>query len=405
MKKIKLAVIGAGGYGDYLLGLLDRFADPDSYTLAAAIDPYYEKIPRYRQLLAQKTALYRTPEEFFARDQADLVLIASPSHLHKEQCLLALQKGAHVLCEKPLTPTLQDALELREAARRAGRHLAVGFQLSFCDPMLSLKRDIQSGLFGAPKALRAFVSWQRFDSYYANSWHGHLKSPDGRWLLDSILTNAAAHYLHNICFLLGGEPSRAAMPVSLKTELYNGKGIETFDTAFLSGAFPCGCSFFLSLTHSGDRNVDPILEYTFEHAVITADSGSPDGLTAVFSDGTVRRYGDALGEYHTAQKLRTMIAAAADPAVPVPCTADTILPQLTVSNAIFDQAAVAPLPRECMERVLSPEPGSFMGGLTDDARLCFKTGRLPSEHGLAWAQAPSVIHLAGYTAFSGARWL
>lgn len=404
MKKIKLAVIGAGGYGDYCLSLLERFTDPESYTLAAVVDPFYEKIPRYSNYLSQKIPMFRTPGDFFAADSADLVLIASPSHLHKEQCLLALQNGAHVLCEKPLTPTLQDTRALAEAARRCGRALGVGFQLSFCEPMLALKRDIQAGLLGAPKALRAFVSWQRFDSYYRNSWHGRLRSADGRWLLDSILTNAAAHYLHNICFLLGPRSDTAAMPSSLRAELYNGKGIETFDTAFLSGSFPSGCSFFLALTHSGDRNIDPVLEYTFENAVVTAKSGSPDGLTAVFSDGTVRRYGDAFSESHTAQKLRTMIAAAGDPGVCVPCTAETVLPQLTVCNAVFDQAEISSLPSERMEVTCSPERGRFMRGLADDALLCFRTGLLPSERGLSWARPASVINLNGYTSFSGSRW-
>ena len=166
MKKVKLALVGAGGYGDYCLGLMERFVDPETYALVAAIDPFYERVPRFEKLKAEGVPFYRTLEDFFAVDTADLVLIASPIHMHREQCMLAMQHGAHVLCEKPLAPIVQDALAIRDAAAKYGKKLGVGFQMSFCDPIQNLKKDIRAGLLGAPKSLRSYVSWQRFDSYY-----------------------------------------------------------------------------------------------------------------------------------------------------------------------------------------------------------------------------------------------
>nr|WP_295945530.1 Gfo/Idh/MocA family oxidoreductase [uncultured Agathobaculum sp.] len=404
MKKVRLALVGAGGYGDYCLGLMERFVDPDTYALVAAIDPFYERVPRFEKLKAQGVPFYRTLEDFFAADTADLVLIASPIHMHREQCILAMQHGAHVLCEKPLAPIVQDALAIRDAAEKYGKKLGVGFQMSFCDPIQNLKKDIRAGLLGAPKSLRSYVSWQRFDSYYNSPWKGRVRDAQGHWILDSILTNATAHYLHNTFFVLGSEQDSAAMPQSLRVELYNGKGIETFDTAFVQGEFADGSDFFIAVTHSGDRNIDPVLRYEFENAVVTA-SGNDDSaeIIATFRDGTTKNYGAALGEYHVAQKIRTMLAVAADPSLSVPCTADTILPQLTVCNAICDQADVHLLPVARMERVSEPEPGVFMPGLSDAAWRCFEEGKLPSALGYDWACPPSEIRLDGYTAFSGAR--
>lgn len=403
MKKIRMAIVGAGGYGDYCLGLMERFVDPESYELIAAVDPFFEKVPRYATLCAAGVRFYRTLEAFYAEDTADLVLIASPIHLHRQQCILALQSGSHVLCEKPLAPTLQDVEEIHRAQKQSGRRLGVGFQMSYCDPIQTLKRDIRNGLLGKPLSLRSYVSWQRFDSYYNSPWKGRIRDIQGNLILDSILTNAAAHYLHNTCFVLGEGPDTALLPSSLRVELYNGKGIETFDTAFLKGEFPGGCGFFLALTHSGDRNIDPVLRYEFENAVVTA-SGNDDSaeIIATFRDGSTKNYGAALGEYHVAQKIRTMIAAAADPQVAIPCTAETILPQLTVCNAIFDQARPVPLPADRMQRVACPEPGVFMPGLSDQAWACFEQNRLPSEMGYDWACTPTEIRLAGYHAFSGA---
>lgn len=61
MRQTRLAIIGAGGYGDYCLGLLERFVDPASYRLVAAIDPFYERVPRYEALRAAGVPFYRTP--------------------------------------------------------------------------------------------------------------------------------------------------------------------------------------------------------------------------------------------------------------------------------------------------------------------------------------------------------
>ena len=305
-----------------------------------------------------------------------------------------------MLCEKPLAPILQDAHEIDEAARKAGVKLGVGFQMSFCRPIQELKRDILSGLLGKPLMLKSYVSWQRYDSYYNSPWKGRLRDRNGNLVLDSIITNATAHYLHNTCFVLGEDMTSAQMPVSLSAELYNGKGIQTFDTAFLRGSFADGCQFYLAVTHSGDRNIDPVLCYEFENAVVTA-SGNDDSaeIIATFRDGTTKNYGAALGEYHVAEKIRSMIAATADPEKAVACTAQTILPQLTVCNAIVEYGRVAPLPEDRMQRVTEPEPGVFMPGLADEAWQCFEQAKLPSELGFDWAQQPSDIPLKGYTAF------
>ena len=396
MKKVKMAISGIGGYGDYCLGLMERFVDPESCELVATIDPFYEKAPRAEKLREAGVPLFRDLEEFYAENSCELLLIASPIHLHKQQCLTAFAHGSNVLCEKPLAPILQDAHEIDEAARKAGVKLGVGFQMSFCRPIQELKRDI----LGKPLMLKSYVSWQRYDSYYNSPWKGRLRDRNGNLVLDSIITNATAHYLHNTCFVLGEDMTSAQMPVSLSAELYNGKGIQTFDTAFLRGSFADGCQFYLAVTHSGDRNIDPVLCYEFENAVVTA-SGNDDSaeIIATFRDGTTKNYGAALGEYHVAEKIRSMIAATADPEKAVACTAQTILPQLTVCNAIVEYGRVAPLPEDRMQRVTEPEPGVFMPGLADEAWQCFEQAKLPSELGFDWAQQPSDIPLKGYTAF------
>lgn len=59
MKKVKMAISGIGGYGDYCLGLMERFVDPESCELVAAIDPFYEKAPRAEKLREAGVPLFR----------------------------------------------------------------------------------------------------------------------------------------------------------------------------------------------------------------------------------------------------------------------------------------------------------------------------------------------------------
>ena len=313
MKKVRLALVGAGGYGNYCLGLMERFVDPKTYELVAAIDPFYECVPRFEKLKAQGVPFYRTLEDFFAADTTDLVLIASPIHMHREQCILAMQHGAHVLCEKPLAPIVQDALIIRDAAAEYGKKLGVGFQMSFCDPIQNLKKDIRAGLLGAPRSLRSYVSWQRFDSYYNSPWKGRVRDAQGHWILDSILTNATAHYLHNTFFVLGSEQDSAAMPQSLRVELYNGKGIETFDTAFVQGEFADGSDFFIAVTHSGDRNIDPVLRYEFELRL------SPRPATTI-PQRSSRRSATARPKTTARRSANTMWRRKSAPCLPLPPT-------------------------------------------------------------------------------------
>ena len=93
-------------------------------------------------------------EEFYAADHADLAIISSPIQYHAQQSIYALDHGSNVLCEKPLCATVPDALKMREAQNRSGKFLAVGFQWSFDNSILDLKKDIISGMLGRPKRLK-----------------------------------------------------------------------------------------------------------------------------------------------------------------------------------------------------------------------------------------------------------
>ena len=79
------------------------------------------------------------------RDDLDVILVATPPHLHHAITLAALKSGKHVLCEKPLARTIEEADEMVAAARAAGRVLKCGFNHRHHPGVVKAKQWIEQG--------------------------------------------------------------------------------------------------------------------------------------------------------------------------------------------------------------------------------------------------------------------
>jgi predicted dehydrogenase len=96
-----------------------------------------------------------------ARDDIDLISIATPNYLHKEIAIEAAKNGKHILCEKPLANNLADSREMLEAAEKSGVKHCCGFSYRFT-PSLALARQlVQEGRIG--RIYNVFVR-------YAQDW-------------------------------------------------------------------------------------------------------------------------------------------------------------------------------------------------------------------------------------------
>ncbi len=144
----RLAVIGTSGRAQNtirdLLQLeveIAALCDVDAARLARGAElasPKFPDAPRY--------ADYR--KLFDAENDLDGVVVTTPDHMHAPICLLAMSRGLHVFCEKPLTRTVAEARWMREFAFSAGVATQMGTQSSASD---SLRRGIellQAGVLG-----------------------------------------------------------------------------------------------------------------------------------------------------------------------------------------------------------------------------------------------------------------
>lgn len=78
----------------------------------------------------------------------DVVWLATPTPLHADQAIAALQSGAHVFCEKPMSGSMADARRMKQAAANSAALLNIGFYLHFWRGMTRMKQLIESGNLG-----------------------------------------------------------------------------------------------------------------------------------------------------------------------------------------------------------------------------------------------------------------
>lgn len=137
--------------------------------------------------------------ELFDRTPLDLVCVGSPSGLHADDVAYAAQRGAHILCEKPLDVTVERCDTAIEAVERAGVSLGVFFQ-DRCTPAFVEAHDaIAAGRLGTILLVDARVKWYRAPAYYQTApWRGHPALDGG-----GALINQAIHTLDLLLWLLG----------------------------------------------------------------------------------------------------------------------------------------------------------------------------------------------------------
>jgi predicted dehydrogenase len=116
--EIRLGVIGCGGFGLYAL---QQFAQVPGVRLAGMAGTH-------RQAAYAAAQRFGIPDiedvdKLLARDDVDLIYVATPPFLHHPQALAALEAGKHVICEKPLAMTVEEADSMIAAARKRERLL------------------------------------------------------------------------------------------------------------------------------------------------------------------------------------------------------------------------------------------------------------------------------------------
>jgi len=164
MEKLRIGVIGLGMGRHHIAGYLSHpnaevvaVADLNEVLLKQIGDQY--NIPKR----------YTSGERMLEGEKLDVVSVATPNKFHKPLTIMALEAGAHVLCEKPMAMNASEARDMLAAAQRCGKRLMINFSYRFSEQSMALKREVDSGVLG--------------DVYYARTvWHRRRGFPGfGGW--------------------------------------------------------------------------------------------------------------------------------------------------------------------------------------------------------------------------------
>ena len=160
---IRVGLIGFGVAGRYFHAPLLTAA---GVRLQAVVTSRRDEV---RTLYPDATVV-TTHSDLVARDDVDLVVIASPSHLHYEHARLALGAGKHVIVDKPASASVAEVEDLDRVARARGVKFAVFQNRRWDADFLTIQQLLREDRLGEITSFRA--RWDRFRPEIAGKWLG-----------------------------------------------------------------------------------------------------------------------------------------------------------------------------------------------------------------------------------------
>ena len=283
---MRAAIIGLGGISTVHYHAIVRAGG----EVVAVCDSEPEKIEAFCASHGCHPSTYTDYRDLLADDRVEVVHICTPHYLHARMVVDALQKGRHVLCEKPLCMTEADIPRVLAAERKYGRRLGVCHQNRYNESNLAAR-----ALLGDRPAASGFgtVVWNRGEGYYASgAWRGRWQTEGG-----GVMINQALHTLDLLLWMMGDPDSVVAT-----TENRHLDGvIEVEDTASALFRYADGRVFnFFATTASGtDMPVQLMLSTQDGHTLVVAnDTITVDGVIRPCDSGQARYGKDVWGDGH-----------------------------------------------------------------------------------------------------------
>jgi phthalate 4,5-cis-dihydrodiol dehydrogenase len=156
-RTLKLGLIGIGvGAGEFLPALEAN----QEIELVAGADVVPETRRRFKERYP-RTTVYESAESLVKDPNVEAVWIATPNRFHAPHAILAANHGKHVVVEKPMAISLQEAEQMVEAAAKNGVKLLAGHTQSFSLPVRAMRKLIVSGELGKLQAIHimSYSDW------------------------------------------------------------------------------------------------------------------------------------------------------------------------------------------------------------------------------------------------------
>lgn len=291
---VRIAQIGCGYWGP---NLTRNVADNPNAELIALCDTD----PVALQRVADKypsVAKFQSVEALLAQSSVDAVVIASPSGLHYDHVLTALQAGKHVLVEKPMTTSTEKALELVKTAVAVDRFLMIGHTFLYNNLVHEVKKRIDAGELG--------------EVYYAYSRRLNL----GRFRRDcDVLWTLAPHDVSILNYWFDSRPHQ----VSARGLTCIGKEEHMAEVSFAQLDYPDGRSAHLHLSWLDPQKIRQMVIVGSQKMLIYDDMNA-DRYIQIFDKRVEREYRsptDDFAEFSTLLRAGDLVIPNVRPAEPL----------------------------------------------------------------------------------------
>jgi predicted dehydrogenase len=201
-KKVRVGLVGCGGMAR---GHARRLLEEKEVEVAAICDPVKNYTAAYQKEIFKPAGLEPKVFSEYGRmlsgTALDAVVLSTPHTLHYEEVVEALERGLHVLVEKPMVTDSGQARDVVERARGSGRVVAIAFQ-GPCSPEFAYVRNVlRRGGIGTLQVVDAFVAqdWMRKT---VGKWRQDPKLSGGGQLYDS-----GAHMINGMLWFVERAPT------------------------------------------------------------------------------------------------------------------------------------------------------------------------------------------------------
>jgi predicted dehydrogenase len=242
-EKIRFAVVGVGWISQ------DAFMPAVAQTGNSVMTALVTGDPKKAEALGRHYGIRHTYDYAgFGRmlddGVADALYLATPNTLHRDFAVAALERGVHVLCEKPLAPTVEDCEAIIAAEKRGGAKLMVAYRLHFEEGNVAAIDLVRQGRIGEPRIFSSVFGQQVAAS-------NHRLKP-GLWA--GPLPDLGTYPINAMRNLFGAEPLEVTATKAAKAE-QRFAGVEEMVTAVLRFPEDRMAQFTVSY------GVDPLDEY------------------------------------------------------------------------------------------------------------------------------------------------
>lgn len=191
---IRIVILGCGRVAQHYMRILGSGA-VSGWEMVGCCDLLAHRGEEFARYF--KTEAFNDYEKMLTTASPDLVLVLTPSGRHYLHSKIALEKGFHVLVEKPICMLPKQARELDALANAKNLMYGVVFQNRLNPALRLLHGAIKMNRFGRIVTATIRLRWCRFQDYYEDGWHGTWAEDGG------VINQQAIHHLDALNWLFG----------------------------------------------------------------------------------------------------------------------------------------------------------------------------------------------------------